>query len=135
MVPRLYDVTEGTVGIDGINVNDIKLSSLARIIGYVSQESYLFHASIRDNSLYGNPKASPEEIEAAARAAYIHDRIMEFPEGYDTNVGERGYRLSGGERQRLSIARVILRQPRLLILDEATSALDTVSEGYIQATL
>ena len=135
LIPRLYDATEGRISLDGIDVRRIKLASLAGLIGYVTQESYLFHATIRDNLLYGNPRASQEELERAAAAAYIHDRIREFPEGYDTMVGERGYRLSGGERQRLSIARVLLHQPRLLILDEATSALDTVSERYVQAAL
>jgi len=135
LIPRLYDATEGRIAIDGIDVRRIKLASLAGLIGYVTQESYLFHATIRDNLLYGNPRADQAELERAAAAAYIHDRIMEFPEGYDTVVGERGYRLSGGERQRLSIARVILHQPRLLILDEATSALDTASERYVQSAL
>ena len=135
LIPRLYDATEGSISIDGIDVRKIKQASLSGLIGYVTQESYLFHASIRDNLLYGNPRATPQEVEAAARAAYIHDRIMEFPDGYDTVVGERGYRLSGGERQRLAIARVILHQPRILILDEATSALDTDSERYVQAAL
>ena len=135
LIPRLYDATEGSISIDGVDVRRIKLTSLAGLIGYVTQESYLFHATIRDNLLYGNPRASREELEAAATAAYIHDRIIQFPEGYDTVVGERGYRLSGGERQRLSIARVILHQPRLLILDEATSALDTASERYVQSAL
>ncbi len=135
LIPRLYDATEGSISIDGVDVRQIKLTSLAGLIGYVTQESYLFHATIRDNLLYGNPRAGQEELEAAAAAAYIHDRILQFPEGYDTVVGERGYRLSGGERQRLSIARVILHQPRLLILDEATSALDTASERYVQAAL
>ena len=135
LVPRLYDATAGTVSIDGIDVRRIRLDSLARMVGYVSQESYLFHASIRENLLYGNPDAAEADLHAAARAAYIHERIVRFPNGYDTIVGERGYRLSGGERQRLSIARVILRQPRLLILDEATSALDTTGERYVQAAL
>ena len=135
LIPRLYDATEGAISIDGIDVRKIRQASLAGLIGYVTQESYLFHASIRDNLLYGNPRASQQEMEAAARAAFIHDRIMEFPDGYDTVVGERGYRLSGGERQRLAIARVILHQPRILILDEATSALDTASERYVQSAL
>jgi ATP-binding cassette subfamily B protein len=113
----------------------VKQRSLANIIGYVSQESYLFHATIRDNLRYGRPSATDAEMEAAARAANIHDRILGFSEGYDTVVGERGYRMSGGERQRLSIARVILHQPRILILDEATSALDTASERQVQAAL
>ena len=135
LIPRLYDATAGTVSIDGVDVRRIKLDSLARMVGYVSQESYLFHASIRENLMYGNPDAAESDLHAAAQAAYIHERIIQFPEGYDTVVGERGYRLSGGERQRLSIARVILHQPRLLILDEATSALDTTSERYVQAAL
>ncbi|MXY46536.1 MAG: ABC transporter ATP-binding protein [Chloroflexi bacterium] len=135
LIPRLYDVTEGAVKIDDIDVRDIRLESLARLIGYVSQESYLFHATLRENLLYGAPDASEEQMIAAAKAAFIHDRIVEFPDGYDTIVGERGYRLSGGERQRLSIARVILHDPRILILDEATSALDTTSERYVQAAL
>ena len=135
LVPRLYDPTEGSVKIDGIDVREINLESLSQIIGYVSQENYLFHASLRSNLLYGKPDATQEEIEAAAKAAYIHDRIMDFSDGYDTIVGERGYRLSGGERQRLSIARVILHDPRVLILDEATSALDTTSERHVQAAL
>ena len=121
LIPRLYDVTEGAVKIDGVDVRDIRLASLARLIGYVSQESYLFHATLRENLMYGDPDATEEQMQAAAKAAFIHDRIMEFSDGYDTIVGERGYRLSGGERQRLSIARVILHDPRILILDEATS--------------
>ena len=135
LIPRLYDPTSGRVLIDGIDVRDVTLASLARTIGYVAQESYLFHASLRSNLLYGNPDATQEEIEEAAKAAFIHDRIMASSGGYDTVVGERGYRLSGGERQRLAIARVILHQPRILILDEATSALDTASERYVQAAL
>ena len=135
LMSRLYDVTDGSVRIDGVDVRDIHLSSLANLIGYVTQESFLFHTSIRNNLLYGAPEATQEEMEAAAKAAFIHDRIMDLPEGYDTVVGERGYRFSGGERQRLSIARVILHQPKILILDEATSALDISSERYIQAAL
>ena len=135
LIPRLYDVTEGAVRIDDIDVRDIRLASLAGLIGYVSQETYLFHASLRSNLLYGNPDATQKELEEAAKTAFIHDRILEFPDGYDTVVGERGYRLSGGERQRLSIARVVLHQPKILILDEATSALDTTSERYVQTAL
>ena len=135
LISRLYDVTEGSVRIDSVDVRDIHLSSLSNLIGYVTQESFLFHTSVRNNLLYGAPKATQEEMEAAAKAAFIHDRIMDLPEGYDTVVGERGYRFSGGERQRLSIARVILHQPKILILDEATSALDISSERYIQAAL
>lgn len=135
LIPRLYDVTEGAVKIDDVDVRDIRLKSLARLIGYVSQESYLFHATLRENLMYGDPDATEEQMIEAAKAAFIHDRIIEFPDGYDTIVGERGYRMSGGERQRLSIARVILHDPRILILDEATSALDTASERYVQAAL
>ncbi len=133
LVPRLYDVVDGAVEIDDIDVRRIKLASLGQIIGVVTQETYLFHSSIRDNLLYARPDATQEELEVAARAAAMHDRIMELPDGYDTIVGERGYKLSGGEKQRLAIARVVLKDPRILILDEATSALDTVSERLIQA--
>jgi ATP-binding cassette subfamily B protein len=135
LVPRLYDVERGTVLIDGHDVRDIRMGSLADIVGMVTQESYLFHASVRRNLLYAKPSATDEELEAAARAALIHERITEMSEGYDTVVGERGYRLSGGEKQRLAIARVILKDPRILILDEATSALDTTSERLVQAAL
>ena len=133
LIPRLYDVDAGAVEIDGIDVRRIKLESLGRIVGVVSQETYLFHASVRENLVYARPDATDAELEAAARAAAIHERIMELPEGYDTTVGERGYKLSGGEKQRIAIARVLLKDPRILILDEATSALDTVSERLIQA--
>jgi ATP-binding cassette subfamily B protein len=135
LVPRFYDVDAGAVTIDGIDVRDVTLSSLGSIIGMVTQETYLFHSTIRENIAYGRMGATQEEIEDAARAAAIHDRIMELPEGYDTVVGERGYKLSGGEKQRVAIARVILKNPRILILDEATSALDTRSERLIQAAL
>jgi ATP-binding cassette, subfamily B, bacterial len=135
LIPRLYDPSSGTVEIDGTDVRKIRLASLAEIVGVVTQETYLFHASVRDNLLYARPDAAEDELEAAARAALIHDRIVELDDGYDTLVGERGYRLSGGEKQRIAIARVILKDPRVLILDEATSALDTTSERLVQAAL
>ena len=135
LIPRLYDVTGGSIEIDGTDVRQVRQASLAATIGFVTQESYLFHDTILANLRYGRPAASLAEIEDAARAAYIHDRIMEFPDGYDTVVGERGYRLSGGEKQRLAIARVLLHDPRILILDEATSALDTASEREVQKAL
>jgi ATP-binding cassette, subfamily B, bacterial len=135
LIPRLYDVDAGAVEIDGRDVRRITLASLGEVIGFVTQETYLFHASIRENLLYAKPEATQAELEAAARAAAIHDRVAELPEGYDTIVGERGYKLSGGEKQRIAIARVLLKDPRILILDEATSALDTVSERLIQAAL
>jgi ATP-binding cassette subfamily B protein len=135
LVPRLYDVTRGRVEIDGIDVREIRLASLAEIVGMVTQETYLFHATVRENLLYAKPDATQAELEAAARAAAIHERITELENGYDTLVGERGYRMSGGEKQRLAIARVILKDPRILILDEATSALDTTSERLVQHAL
>jgi ATP-binding cassette, subfamily B, bacterial len=135
LVPRLYDIDGGSVEIDGHNVKDVALESLGEIIGVVTQETYLFHASVRENLMYARDNATEEEMIAAAKAAAIHDRIMELEEGYDTTVGERGYKLSGGEKQRIAIARVILKNPRILILDEATSALDTHSERLIQAAL
>ncbi|MEW6225415.1 MAG: ABC transporter ATP-binding protein [Chloroflexota bacterium] len=135
LIPRLYDVAQGRVTIDGIDVREIRLASLGRVIGFVTQETYLFHASIRDNLLYAKPDATDAELVAATQAAAIHDRIAELPDGFDTMVGERGYKLSGGEKQRLAIARVLLKDPKILILDEATSSLDTVSERLIQAAL
>jgi ATP-binding cassette subfamily B protein len=135
LVSRLYDVDSGAVEIDDIDVRRIKLASLGEVIGTVTQETYLFHASVRDNLRYARPDATDDELVAAARAAAIHDRILELPEGYDTVVGERGFKLSGGEKQRLAIARVLLKDPRILILDEATSALDTESERQVQAAL
>jgi ATP-binding cassette, subfamily B, bacterial len=135
LVPRLYDVQRGRVSIDATDVRALALESIGDAIGVVTQETYLFHTTIRRNLLYGAPDATQEDLEAAARAANIHDRIAELPEGYDTIVGERGYKLSGGEKQRLAIARVILKDPRILILDEATSSLDTTSERLVQAAL
>jgi ATP-binding cassette subfamily B protein len=135
LVPRLYDVDEGAIEIDGRNVRSVTLASLGDVIGFVTQETYLFHDTIRANLLYAKPEATDAELEAASRAAAIHERITELPDGYDTVVGERGYKLSGGEKQRIAIARVLLKDPRILILDEATSALDTVSERLIQAAL
>ncbi len=135
LLPRLYDVSSGAVRIDGHDVRDVTLESLGQVTGMVSQENYLFHSSVRDNLLYGRPDATEEEMIEAAKAAAIHDRIMQLPDGYDTMVGERGYKMSGGEKQRLAIARVILKNPRILILDEATSALDSRSERLIQQAL
>ena len=135
LVARLYDVEQGRVTVDGIDIRGATLSSIARTIGVVSQETYLFHASIRDNLRFAKPGASDEEIEEAARAARIHDLIASLPEGYDTVVGERGYRFSGGEKQRIAIARTILRNPPVLVLDEATSALDTQTERAVQEAL
>src|SRR5580698_6055769 len=135
LIPRLYDVTAGAVEVNGLDVRHVRQASLAASIGFVTQESYLFHDTVLANIQYGRPGAPREEVEEAARAAYIHDRIMEFSDGYDTVVGERGYRLSGGEKQRLAIARVLLHDPRILILDEATSALDTASEREVQKAL
>ena len=135
LVPRFYDVTEGAVLIDGHDVRDLTLSSLADAVGMVTQEPYLFHGTIRDNIAYACPGATADAIEQAARDANIHDRIMSFPEGYETITGERGYRLSGGEKQRLAIARVLLKDPAILILDEATSALDTETERLVQEAL
>jgi len=135
LVPRLYDATRGTVSLDGVDVRDLSFADIADMVGMVTQESYLFHASVRDNLRYARPDATDEEVEAAARAAQIHERILDFADSYDTVVGERGYRLSGGEKQRIAIARVILKDPRVLILDEATSALDTTNERLVQAAL
>jgi ATP-binding cassette subfamily B protein len=135
LVPRLYDVQGGAVRIDDHDVRDVTLESLGEAIGVVTQETYLFHDTVRRNLLYGKPDARQEELEAAARAANIHGKISELPDGYDTVVGERGYKLSGGEKQRLAIALVILKDPSILILDEATSSLDTTSERLVQAAL
>jgi ATP-binding cassette subfamily B protein len=135
LVARLYEAQRGCVSIDGVDIRDMTLSSLAATVGLVSQETYLFHASIRDNLRFACPDASDEEIEDAARAAQIHGLISSLPEGYDTPVGERGYRFSGGEKQRIAIARTVLRNPPVLILDEATSALDTETERAVQLAL
>jgi ATP-binding cassette subfamily B protein len=123
------------VCIDGVDIRDMTLDSLAATVGLVSQETYLFHASIRENLRFACPQASDAEIEDAARAAQIHELISSLPEGYDTPVGERGYRFSGGEKQRIAIARTILRNPPVLVLDEATSALDTETERAVQQAL
>ncbi|WTL51019.1 ABC transporter ATP-binding protein/permease [Streptomyces sp. NBC_01497] len=135
LVPRLYDVTGGRVTLDGVDVRELSFDTLARAVGVVSQETYLFHASVAENLRFAKPDATDEEIEAAARAAQIHDHIASLPDGYDTLVGERGYRFSGGEKQRLAIARTILRDPPVLILDEATSALDTRTEHMVQQAI
>jgi ATP-binding cassette subfamily B protein len=135
LLPRLYDPTSGQICLDGYNLRDISQKSLAQAIGMVTQETYLFHDTLRANLLYAKPAASQAEIEAACRAANIHHFIASLPDGYETVVGERGYRLSGGEKQRVAIARVILKDPRILVLDEATSSLDSESEALIQEAL
>ncbi|MGW7658927.1 ABC transporter ATP-binding protein [Streptomyces sp. NPDC054756] len=135
LVPRLYDVTGGRVTLDGVDVRDLDFDTLARAVGVVSQETYLFHASVADNLRFAKPDATDEELHAAAKAAQIHDHIAALPDGYDTVVGERGHRFSGGEKQRLAIARTILRDPPVLILDEATSALDTRTEHAVQQAI
>ncbi len=135
LVARLYEPQRGEVCIDGHNIRDLTLQSLAATVGLVSQETYLFHSSIRENLRFAYPQASDEQIEDAARAAQIHELISSLPEGYDTPVGERGYRFSGGEKQRIAIARTVLRNPPVLILDEATSALDTETERAVQLAL
>ena len=135
LVSRLYDVTGGRVTIDGVDVRDLSFASLARTVGLVSQETYLFHATIADNLRFAKPGASDAELVAAARAARIHELVASLPDGYDTVVGERGYRFSGGEKQRIAIARTILRNPPVLVLDEATSALDAQTERAVQEAL
>ena len=135
LIPRLYDPNEGRILLDGHDLRDLSLASLSAQIGMVTQETYLFHDTIRTNLIYANAEASQDEIEAAARSANIHDFIAQLPEKYNTIVGERGYRLSGGEKQRIALARVILKDPRILVLDEATSSLDSESEALIQDAL
>jgi ATP-binding cassette subfamily B protein len=135
LAARLYDVNEGAVTIDGVDVRDLSFDSLSRTVGVVSQETYLFHASVRENLRFAKPDATDAEVEQAAAAARIHELIASLPEGYETVVGERGYRFSGGEKQRIAIARTILRNPPILVLDEATSSLDTETERQVQAAL
>jgi ATP-binding cassette, subfamily B, bacterial len=135
LAARLYDVDRGSVSIGGVDVRDLTFASLASLVGVVSQETYLFHATVRENLRFAKPDATDEEIESAAAAAQIHDLIATLPDGYDTVVGERGYRFSGGEKQRIAIARTILRNPPILILDEATSALDSETERQVQEAL
>jgi ATP-binding cassette subfamily B protein len=135
LAARLYDVDQGSVRIDGVDLRDLSFASLAQLVGVVSQETYLFHSSVRDNLRFAKPDATDEEIEAAADAARIHALIVSLPDGYDTIVGERGYRFSGGEKQRIAIARTILRNPPILVLDEATSSLDTQTEREVQEAL
>ncbi len=135
LICRFYDVTDGQILIDGVDIRDYDIKWLRRQVGMVLQEPYLFHGTIADNIRYGNAEAAESQIIAAARAANAHDFIVSFPDGYDTMVGERGQSLSGGERQRISIARAILHNPRILILDEATSSVDTETEKQIQQAL
>jgi ATP-binding cassette subfamily B protein len=135
LIPRLYDVTDGRVLIDGIDVRDMSFDTLAATVGVVSQETYLFHASVADNLRFAKPDATDAELVAAAKIAQIHDHLESLPDGYDTIVGERGYRFSGGEKQRLAIARAVLRDPPILVLDEATSALDTQTEQAVQEAI
>ena len=135
LAARLYDVDRGSVSIGGVDIRDLSFATIARLVGVVSQETYLFHASVRENLRFAKPDATNDEIEAAAEAARIHDLIVSLPDGYDTVVGERGYRFSGGEKQRMAIARTILRNPPILVLDEATSSLDTETERQVQDAL
>jgi ATP-binding cassette subfamily B protein len=132
---RLYDPVGGTIRIDGHGIRDVSLKSLRPQIAVAMQEPFLFHTTVRENLLYASPRATEEEIRQACQAAYIYDFIVSLPQGYETIVGERGYKLSGGEKQRIALARVFLRDPRILVLDEATSAVDSQSEAYIQAAM
>ena len=135
LIGRFYDPTAGEIRLDGVPIRSLKLADLRDAIGYVFQETYLFGSSIKENIRFGRPDATDEEVMEAAKAAYAHDFIMALPEGYDTIVGERGIKLSGGQRQRISIARMIIKQPAVVLLDEATSALDNVSEREVQRAL
>jgi ATP-binding cassette subfamily B protein len=135
LASRLYDVSSGSVSVGGVDVRDLSFQALSDLVGVVSQETYLFHASVRENLRFAKPSATDDEIEAAAEAARIHHVIAALPEGYDTIVGERGYRFSGGEKQRIAIARTVLRNPPILVLDEATSSLDTETERLVQDAL
>jgi ATP-binding cassette subfamily B protein len=135
LAARLYDVRDGSVSIGGVDVRDMTFEALSDLVGVVSQETYLFHASVRENLRFAKPDATDEEVEAAAEAARISHVIAALPEGFDTVVGERGYRFSGGEKQRIAIARTILRNPPILVLDEATSSLDTETERLVQEAL
>jgi ATP-binding cassette, subfamily B, bacterial len=135
LAARLYDVDQGAISIGGVDLRDLTFASLASLVGVVSQETYLFHASVRDNLRFAKPDATDEELVAAADAAQIHELIASLPEGYDTVVGERGYRFSGGEKQRIAIARTVLRNPPILVLDEATSSLDNETERQVQEAL
>jgi ATP-binding cassette subfamily B protein len=135
LVARLYDAEQGAVRIDGVDVRELSFEALAATVGVVSQETYLFHASVRENLRFARPDATDEEIEEAARAAQIHEVIAGLPDGYDTVVGERGFRFSGGEKQRIAIARTVLRNPPVLVLDEATSALDVQTERAVEEAL
>jgi ATP-binding cassette subfamily B protein len=135
LIPRFYDVTDGRVTVDGVDVREIKVADLRNHIGIVQQDVYLFAGTILENIRYGKPSASREEVIAAAKNANAHEFIMSFPDGYDTDIGQRGVKLSGGQKQRLSIARVFLKNPPILIFDEATSALDNESEKVVQDSL
>jgi ABC-type multidrug transport system fused ATPase/permease subunit len=135
LVPRLYDPTEGRITLDGVDLRDVTLHSLRAQLGVVTQETFLFHDSVRSNIAYGRPDATDDQIVAAARAAHAHEFVARLPQGYDTLLGERGVKLSGGERQRIAIARALLKNSPILLLDEATSSLDVESERAVQGAL